>query len=132
MVQKLFRTACTKTRAESRNILWKGSFPAQPLTKFYFADFYLDSPAVKLDLSILEGIEDDYDFCVQLAKEESVIIVPGAVVGLKNWLRISFAIDIEALRDGLRRLKVFCQRHIKGSQASFILIQSKDGIDLKL
>uniref|UniRef100_A0A9I9EKB9 Aminotransferase class I/classII domain-containing protein n=1 Tax=Cucumis melo TaxID=3656 RepID=A0A9I9EKB9_CUCME len=60
---------------------------------------------VKLDLSILEGIEDDYDFCVQLAKEESVIIVPGAVVGLKNWLRISFAIDIEALRDGLRRLK---------------------------
>lgn len=60
------------------------------------------------------------------------IIYPGAVVGLKNWLRISFAIDIEALRDGLRRLKVFCQRHIKGSQASFILIQSKDGIDLKL
>ncbi|CAK9314753.1 unnamed protein product [Citrullus colocynthis] len=72
---------------------------------------------VKLDVSILEGIEDDYEFCVQLAKEESVIIVPGAVVGLKNWLRISFAIDIAALRDGLRRLKVFCQRHIKGSQA---------------
>ncbi|XWS39437.1 hypothetical protein CRYUN_Cryun18bG0054000 [Craigia yunnanensis] len=32
---------------------------------------------VKLDLSLLEGIDDDMDFCVKLAKEESVIILPG-------------------------------------------------------
>ncbi|XP_022948047.1 tyrosine aminotransferase-like [Cucurbita moschata] len=72
---------------------------------------------VKLDLSLLEGIEDDCEFCVQLAKEESVIILPGAAVGLKNWLRISFAIDIEALKEGIRRLKAFCQRHVRGTQA---------------
>ncbi|XP_023532401.1 tyrosine aminotransferase-like [Cucurbita pepo subsp. pepo] len=72
---------------------------------------------VKLDLSLLEGIEDDCEFCVQLAKEESVIILPGAAVGLKNWLRISFAIDIEALKEGIRRLKAFCQRHGRGTQA---------------
>lgn len=32
---------------------------------------------VKLDLSLLEDILDDVDFCCRLAKEESVIILPG-------------------------------------------------------
>ncbi|XP_022149561.1 probable aminotransferase TAT2 [Momordica charantia] len=72
---------------------------------------------VKLDPSLLEGIEDDIEFCVQLAREESVIILPGAVFGLKNWLRISFALDIATLEDGLRRLKAFCQRHVRSSKA---------------
>ncbi|RDX62669.1 putative aminotransferase TAT2, partial [Mucuna pruriens] len=34
---------------------------------------------VKLNLSLLEGISDDIDFCFKLAKEESVIIIPGAI-----------------------------------------------------
>lgn len=33
---------------------------------------------VKLDLSCLDGICDDMDFCCRLAKEESVIVLPGA------------------------------------------------------
>jgi GGDEF domain-containing protein len=32
---------------------------------------------VKLDLSCLDGILDDLDFCCRLAKEESVIVLPG-------------------------------------------------------
>ena len=32
---------------------------------------------VKLNLSLLEDISDDIDFCFKLAKEESVIILPG-------------------------------------------------------
>jgi tyrosine aminotransferase len=32
---------------------------------------------VKLNLSLLEGVTDDVDFCMKLAKEESVIILPG-------------------------------------------------------
>ncbi len=32
---------------------------------------------VKLDLSCLQGIKDDMDFCCQLAKEELVILLPG-------------------------------------------------------
>ncbi|KAK6252904.1 hypothetical protein QUC31_014624, partial [Theobroma cacao] len=32
---------------------------------------------VKLDLSLLEGIDDDMDFCAKLAMEESVSILPG-------------------------------------------------------
>lgn len=40
---------------------------------------------IKLNLSLLDDISDDIDFCFKLAKEESVIILPGTAVGLKNW-----------------------------------------------
>nr|GFB01296.1 probable aminotransferase TAT2 [Tanacetum cinerariifolium] len=39
---------------------------------------------VKLDVSVLKDISDDIDFCFKLAKEESVILLPGHTVGLKN------------------------------------------------
>nr|XP_043612653.1 tyrosine aminotransferase-like isoform X2 [Erigeron canadensis] len=32
---------------------------------------------VKLDISVFEDIQDDVDFCVKLAEEESVVILPG-------------------------------------------------------
>ncbi|KAL5573564.1 hypothetical protein UlMin_023161 [Ulmus minor] len=68
---------------------------------------------VRLNLSLLEGIKDDMDFCLKLAEEESVTVLPGFVVGLKNWLRITFAIDPASLDDGLRRIKAFYKRHAK-------------------
>ncbi|KAK1267996.1 S-alkyl-thiohydroximate lyase SUR1 [Acorus gramineus] len=68
---------------------------------------------VELNLSLLKGIEDDVDFCCKLAREESVVILPGSAVGLKNWLRITFAVDPSSLEDGLGRLKSFCKRHSK-------------------
>ncbi|KAK4398356.1 putative aminotransferase TAT2 [Sesamum angolense] len=66
---------------------------------------------VKLNVSLLKDISDDLDFCFKLAKEESVIILPGVAVGLKNWLRITFAADPCALGEALERVKSFCQRH---------------------
>ncbi|XP_075671387.1 putative aminotransferase TAT2 isoform X2 [Castanea sativa] len=68
---------------------------------------------VKLNISLLEDISDDIDFCFKLAKEESVVILPGTAVGLKNWVRITFAVDSSFLEEGLRRTKSFCQRHAK-------------------
>lgn len=65
----------------------------------------------KLDLSKLEGINDDMDFCAKLAKEESVILLPGFVLRMKNWVRVTFAIEPSALEDGLARIKAFCERH---------------------
>ncbi|KAJ8501077.1 hypothetical protein OPV22_011629 [Ensete ventricosum] len=70
---------------------------------------------VKLDLSRLEDIHDDMDFCSKLAKEELVIVLPGCAVGFKNWLRITFAVAPSALEDGLERLKSFCLKHSKRS-----------------
>lgn len=68
---------------------------------------------VKLNLSLLDDIKDDVDFCVKLAKEESVVILPGIGVGLKNWLRVTFAIEPSSLEEGLERVKAFCVRHAK-------------------
>ncbi|XP_025012892.1 nicotianamine aminotransferase 1 isoform X2 [Ricinus communis] len=67
----------------------------------------------KLNLSSLKGIEDDMDFCLKLAKEESVIVLPGITVGLKNWLRITFAIELSTLEVGLGRIRAFYERHAK-------------------
>ncbi|RCV06095.1 hypothetical protein SETIT_1G136500v2 [Setaria italica] len=68
---------------------------------------------VKLDLSCLDGILDDLDFCCRLAKEESVIVLPGSALGMKDWLRITFASDVPTLENALERIKSFCQRHAK-------------------
>uniref|UniRef100_A0A7N0ULS7 Aminotransferase class I/classII large domain-containing protein n=1 Tax=Kalanchoe fedtschenkoi TaxID=63787 RepID=A0A7N0ULS7_KALFE len=68
---------------------------------------------VKLDTSKLDDIDDDMDFSLKLAKEESVITLPGMAVGMKNWLRITFAIDPPLLKEGLERIKAFTERHAK-------------------
>ncbi|KAM1356797.1 hypothetical protein ACFX13_031600 [Malus domestica] len=68
---------------------------------------------VKLDLSLLEDINDDIEFCFKLAKEESVIFLPGTAVGLNNWIRITFAADPSSIEEAMRRTKSFCQRHAR-------------------
>ncbi|KAF8656895.1 hypothetical protein HU200_060457 [Digitaria exilis] len=68
---------------------------------------------VKLDLSCLDDIQDDLDFCCRLAKEESVIVLPGSALGMKDWIRITFAMDVSTLENALERIKSFCQRHAK-------------------
>uniref|UniRef100_A0A7N0V6K6 Aminotransferase class I/classII large domain-containing protein n=1 Tax=Kalanchoe fedtschenkoi TaxID=63787 RepID=A0A7N0V6K6_KALFE len=68
---------------------------------------------VKLNLSVLEDIRDDIDFCFKLAKEENVIVVPGVAVGLKNWLRFVFSVDPPSLQEALGRIKLFSHRHSK-------------------
>ncbi|CAL5403729.1 unnamed protein product [Camellia sinensis] len=67
----------------------------------------------KLNLSILEDIKDDVDFCIKLATEESVVVLPGVAVGMKNWVRVTFAVEPSSLEDGLGRIKAFCLRHAK-------------------
>ncbi|XP_062104654.1 tyrosine aminotransferase-like [Humulus lupulus] len=69
---------------------------------------------VKLNVSLLDDINDDLEFCVKLANEESVILLPaGLALGMKNWVRIIFAVEPSLLEDGLIRLKAFCHRHAK-------------------
>ncbi|GFP79653.1 probable aminotransferase tat2 [Phtheirospermum japonicum] len=79
------------------------SCPAKPEGSMVFM--------VKLNISMLKDISDDIDFCFKLAKEDSVIILPGLAVGLKNWLRIIFAVEPSALEEALERVKSFCKRH---------------------
>ncbi|KAJ4729760.1 Tyrosine aminotransferase [Melia azedarach] len=71
------------------------------------------SVMVKLNISLLEDTNDDMDFSFKLATEESVVVLPGKSLGMKNWLRISIGIEPSILEDGLGRMKSFCQRHAK-------------------
>ncbi|XP_076935363.1 putative aminotransferase TAT2 [Bidens hawaiensis] len=66
---------------------------------------------VKLNVSLMKDIKDDIDFCFKLAKEESIILLPGVTVGLKNWVRITFAAEPSFLDEALERVKSFCYRH---------------------
>ncbi|ERN11001.1 hypothetical protein AMTR_s03254p00001520, partial [Amborella trichopoda] len=68
---------------------------------------------VKLDVSQLHDISDDVDFCSKLAREESVILMPGIALAMPGWLRIAFAISPHLLEDGIKRIQSFCQRHSK-------------------
>ncbi|KAL8468778.1 hypothetical protein ACS0TY_031827 [Phlomoides rotata] len=69
------------------------------------------STMVRINLALFKDVKDDMDFALKLAKEESVLILPGSVLGLKNWLRLSFAVELASLEDGLERIKAFCLRH---------------------
>ncbi|CAO2836165.1 unnamed protein product [Amaranthus hypochondriacus] len=66
---------------------------------------------VKLNLALLKDITDDIDFCFKLAKEEFVIILPGVAVGMKDWLRITFAVEPASLEEAIQRISCFCHRH---------------------
>ncbi|XP_074296230.1 nicotianamine aminotransferase 1-like isoform X2 [Silene latifolia] len=66
---------------------------------------------VKLNMSLLKDIQDDTDFCMKLAKEENLVVLPGMAVGLNNWVRITFALEAPLLEQGLERIKAFCKRH---------------------
>ncbi|XP_057848997.1 tyrosine aminotransferase isoform X2 [Cryptomeria japonica] len=68
---------------------------------------------VKLNTSGFEDIRDDIEFCALLAKEESVIVLPGTALGMKSWIRMTFAVSPSLLEEGLDRIESFCRRHAK-------------------
>lgn len=70
---------------------------------------------VKINISGLVDIRDDIEFSAMLAKEESVIVLPGSPLGLKNWIRVTFAISPSVLEEGLERIAAFCMRHAKNT-----------------
>lgn len=49
------------------------------------------------------------EFC----NKEKLEFFAGTAVGLKDWLRITFAADPCALGEGMKRIKSFCQRHAR-------------------
>ncbi|KAL8171908.1 hypothetical protein V2J09_023712 [Rumex salicifolius] len=77
---------------------------------------------VRLNLYMLRDIRDDIDFCFKVAKEESVILLPGIAVGLKNWVRITFAVEPSALKEALGRVKLFYRRHLSKLNFHFYFI----------
>ncbi|XP_009129641.1 probable aminotransferase TAT1 [Brassica rapa] len=80
----------------------------------------------KLELQLMEDIEDDMDFCMKLAAEENLVLLPGVALGLKNWARITIGVEGRMLEDALERLKGFCQRHLKKTEVSLQSLKLSD------
>ena len=54
-------------------------------------------------------IETDTDFALALLEEKHVAAVQGAAYGMSPYLRISYATDIESLREACARVQEFCK-----------------------
>ncbi len=57
--------------------------------------------------------ENDHDFCVDVLEKVGVAMVPGSsfTVYGKGYIRISYAYHIDALKEGMRRLKRYLETH---------------------
>ena len=54
-------------------------------------------------------IENDTDFAFALLEEAHVAVVQGAAYGMSPYVRISYATDMDSLRDGCTRIQEFCK-----------------------
>jgi aspartate aminotransferase len=52
-----------------------------------------------------EKIKDDLDLCNFLLNEVKVAAVPGSAFGAPGYLRISYCTDMEAIKEGLKRIR---------------------------
>jgi len=62
-------------------------------------------PNVEGMIDRLDGLHSDVDLAEFLINEAGVALVPGSAFGAPGHLRLSFATDLETLREATRRLK---------------------------
>jgi len=56
----------------------------------------------------IQGVNpDSMKFSKELLSEQGVAVVPGIAFGLDGYIRLSFATDIETIREGIRRIGVY-------------------------
>lgn len=63
--------------------------------------------------SIKRFTDNDFDFCVNVLEEAHVAMVPGSSftdIG-KGYIRISYAYEMNVLKEGMRRLELYLKEH---------------------
>nr|AGK24945.1 aromatic aminotransferase 2 [Ephedra sinica] len=68
---------------------------------------------IKIDFSGFLDLQDDVEFALKLAKEESVVVLPGTPLAMKNWIRVTFGVPPKLLKEALERMEAFCRRHYR-------------------
>jgi len=63
--------------------------------------------AFYLFINIKEVSNDSLEFAKQLLAQKGVAVVPGIAFGSEGYIRLSFATDINTIREGIKRLEQF-------------------------
>jgi len=76
----------------------------KPAGAFYF---FIDISELKAKKFNGKKIEGSLSFSDLLLKENKVAVVPGIAFGMDNFVRISFALGEDRIREGIKRIKDF-------------------------
>lgn len=55
------------------------------------------------------GTSDDVSFCEKLLSDANVALVPGSAFGAEGYCRLSFATDLNTLKEAVKRIKAFAE-----------------------
>lgn len=69
--------------------------------------------AFYLFVNIKDISNDSIEFCKELLQATGVAVVPGIGFGAEGYFRFSFATDIVAIREGIRRIRKFVESKTK-------------------
>ncbi|MCK4440733.1 MAG: pyridoxal phosphate-dependent aminotransferase [Sulfurovaceae bacterium] len=59
----------------------------------------------------IKGVSNDsMEFSKQLLAQEGVAVVPGIAFGAEGYIRLSFATDIDTIREGIKRIERFIRK----------------------
>ena len=55
-------------------------------------------------------LNDLMEFCASLLENEKLAVIPGKAFGLNNYIRVSYATSMEAIKEGLNRIESFIKK----------------------
>ncbi|WP_291731113.1 pyridoxal phosphate-dependent aminotransferase [Clostridium sp.] len=55
-------------------------------------------------------LNDSMEFCASLLEYEKLAVIPGKAFGLNNYIRVSYATSMEAIKEGLNRIESFIKK----------------------
>ena len=55
-------------------------------------------------------LNDSMEFCASLLENEKLAVIPGKAFGLNNYIRVSYATSMEAIKEGLNRIESFINK----------------------
>lgn len=55
-------------------------------------------------------LNDSMEFCASLLENEKLAVIPGKAFGLNNYIRVSYATSMEAIKEGLNRIESFVKK----------------------